>query len=104
MSEDRLALLEARIRELEDKAEIGALIHRYAECIRIRDKRACQALLLDEPTASLDAVNREVVLSLIEGAKARGAAIIGIFHDEAARDRLCDRLVDVRQFTPGAQA
>jgi alpha-D-ribose 1-methylphosphonate 5-triphosphate synthase subunit PhnL len=62
------------------------------------------ALLLDEPTASLDAVNREVVLTLIEGAKARGAAIIGIFHDEAARARLCDRLVDVATFTPGMQA
>lgn len=58
------------------------------------------ALLLDEPTASLDAANREVVLGLIEGAKARGAAIIGIFHDEAARGRLCDRLVDVTGFTP----
>ena len=58
------------------------------------------ALLLDEPTASLDAVNREVVLCLIEAAKARGAAIIGIFHDEAARARLCDRLVDVTGFTP----
>lgn len=62
------------------------------------------ALLLDEPTASLDAVNREVVLSLIEEAKARGAAILGIFHDEAARARVCDRLVDVRGFTPKAAA
>ncbi|MBZ4690978.1 MAG: phnL [Cereibacter sp.] len=56
------------------------------------------ALLLDEPTASLDAANREVVLQLIEEAKARGAAIVGIFHDEAARDRLCDRVVDVTGF------
>ena len=62
----------------------------------------CPALLLDEPTASLDATNREVVLSLIEEAKARGAAILGIFHDESARDRVCDRLVDVRAFTPKA--
>ncbi|MFL4469860.1 phosphonate C-P lyase system protein PhnL [Tateyamaria armeniaca] len=62
------------------------------------------ALLLDEPTASLDAANREVVLSLIEQAKARGAAIIGIFHDEAARARVCDREVDVTQFTPGLAA
>lgn len=62
------------------------------------------AMLLDEPTASLDAANREVVLQLIEAAKARGAAIIGIFHDEAARDRLCDRVVDVTRFTPGAAA
>lgn len=62
------------------------------------------AMLLDEPTASLDAANREVVLQLIEAAKTRGAAIIGIFHDEAARDRLCDRVVDVTRFTPGAAA
>ncbi len=58
------------------------------------------ALLLDEPTASLDAANREVVLGLIEEAKARGAAIVGIFHDEGARARLADREVDVRAFTP----
>ena len=57
------------------------------------------ALLLDEPTASLDATNREVVLGLIEEAKARGAAIVGIFHDEAARGRVCDRVVDVTEFT-----
>lgn len=56
------------------------------------------ALLLDEPTASLDPVNRAVVLSLIEEAKARGAAILGIFHDAGARDRVCDRLVDVAAF------
>ncbi|MEM9232040.1 MAG: phosphonate C-P lyase system protein PhnL [Pseudomonadota bacterium] len=58
------------------------------------------AMLLDEPTASLDATNREVVLSLIEEAKSRGAAIIGIFHDEAARARVCDREIDVSAFTP----
>jgi alpha-D-ribose 1-methylphosphonate 5-triphosphate synthase subunit PhnL len=64
--------------------------------------RPAQALLLDEPTASLDAQNREVVLTLIEEAKVRGSAIIGIFHDEAARARICDRLVDVAAFTPKA--
>lgn len=58
------------------------------------------ALLLDEPTASLDAMNREVVLSLIEEAKAHGAAIVGIFHDEEARTRVCDRIIDVGGFTP----
>jgi alpha-D-ribose 1-methylphosphonate 5-triphosphate synthase subunit PhnL len=62
------------------------------------------ALLLDEPTASLDARNREVVLGLIEDAKARGAAIVGIFHDEAARARVTDREIDVTGFTPGVAA
>ena len=60
------------------------------------------AMLLDEPTASLDAANRETVLTLIEEAKARGAAIVGIFHDEAARDRVCDCEIDVSVYTPQA--
>ena len=65
---------------------------------------AYPAMLLDEPTASLDAANREVVLSLIEEAKARGAAIVGIFHDEAARARVCDREIDVSRFSPACAA
>jgi alpha-D-ribose 1-methylphosphonate 5-triphosphate synthase subunit PhnL len=60
--------------------------------------------VLDEPTASLDAANRAVVLALIDEAKARGAAILGIFHDEAARARVCDREVDVSAFAPGCAA
>ena len=62
--------------------------------------RAVPVMLLDEPTASLDAVNRAVVLVLIAEAKARGAAILGIFHDEGARAQVCDRLVDVTAFAP----
>ncbi|SPJ29107.1 phosphonate C-P lyase system protein PhnL [Falsiruegeria mediterranea] len=60
------------------------------------------AMLLDEPTASLDVTNRETVLSLIEEAKARDTAIVGIFHDVEARQRVCDREVNVSQFTPEA--
>ena len=52
-------------------------------------------MLLDEPTASLDAANREVVIGMIAEAKARGAAIIGIFHDAEVRCRVADRLFDV---------
>jgi len=62
------------------------------------------ALLLDEPTASLDPTNRATVLAMIAEAKARGAAIIGIFHDHAAREEICDRQLDVTQFTPGLAA
>ncbi|WP_170753573.1 phosphonate C-P lyase system protein PhnL [Ruegeria lacuscaerulensis] len=61
-------------------------------------------MLLDEPTASLDVQNRETVLNLIEEAKARGAAIIGIFHDVGARERVCDREINVSDFTPGMAA
>ena len=61
-------------------------------------------MLLDEPTASLDAANRAVVLDLIREAKARGAAILGIFHDADARAAICDREVDVTAFTPAGAA
>ena len=63
---------------------------------------AYPAMLLDEPTASLDPSNRETVLDLIEEAKARGAAIVGIFHDAEARARVADREIDVSRFTPRA--
>ena len=59
------------------------------------------ALLLDEPTASLDAANRETVLELINVARQDGAAIIGIFHDKAAREQVCDREIDVSNFGVG---
>jgi len=52
-------------------------------------------LLLDEPTASLDAANRAVVIAMIREAKAAGAAIIGIFHDAEVREAVADRLFDV---------
>ncbi len=62
------------------------------------------AMLLDEPTASLDAQNRATVLGLINSAKARGAAIVGIFHDEAAREEVCDRFIDVTGYSPQVAA
>ena len=52
-------------------------------------------LLLDEPTASLDAANRDVVVRMIRDAKARGAAIAGIFHDAAVRDAVADSTLHV---------
>lgn len=48
-------------------------------------------LLLDEPTASLDGNNRNTVVDMILEAKARGAAIVGIFHDDDVRERVADR-------------
>ncbi|MBV9539352.1 MAG: phosphonate C-P lyase system protein PhnL [Acidisphaera sp.] len=49
-------------------------------------------LLLDEPTASLDNDNRDVVIDVIREAKTAGAAIVGIFHDRFVRDAVADRL------------
>lgn len=50
-------------------------------------------LLLDEPTASLDGDNRSTVVDMILEAKGRGAAIVGIFHDDEVRGQVADRLL-----------
>ncbi len=57
-------------------------------------------LLLDEPTASLDAVNRRVVIDMIEEKKRQGVALLGIFHDEEVREAVGDRILDVSKFSP----
>ncbi|SSC70572.1 unnamed protein product [Ciceribacter sp. T2.26MG-112.2] len=57
-------------------------------------------LLLDEPTASLDASNRAVVVEMIRAKKAAGVALLGIFHDEEVREAVADRVLDVSQFSP----
>lgn len=49
-------------------------------------------LLLDEPTASLDEANRRTVVELIREAKQRGAAVVGIFHDDQVRAAAADRI------------
>ncbi|MDE2516107.1 MAG: phosphonate C-P lyase system protein PhnL [Rhodospirillales bacterium] len=48
-------------------------------------------LLLDEPTASLDAANAAGVVAMVHEAKARGVAIVCICHDIAVRDAIADR-------------
>ena len=55
-------------------------------------------MLLDEPTASLDAANRERVINLIKRALGNGAALIGIFHDEAVREAVATRFFEVSNF------
>lgn len=53
-------------------------------------------LLLDEPTASLDAANRAQVIGLIEDAKAEGRAIVGVFHDDEVREAVSTRIHAMR--------
>ena len=59
-------------------------------------------LLLDEPTASLDAANRDVVVQLIDQKKRAGVAIVAIVHDDEVRQRIADRIVDVTSFAAAA--
>jgi alpha-D-ribose 1-methylphosphonate 5-triphosphate synthase subunit PhnL len=59
-------------------------------------------LLLDEPTASLDAANRAVVVELIAQKKHRGVAMVAIVHDDEIRQLIADRIVDVTSFAATA--
>ena len=61
-------------------------------------------LLLDEPTASLDAINRAVVIEMIDEKKQAGIALLGIFHDADVREAVADRVIDVSRFGPAVAA
>jgi alpha-D-ribose 1-methylphosphonate 5-triphosphate synthase subunit PhnL len=59
-------------------------------------------LLLDEPTASLDAENRVRVLALLSGRRAAGTALVGIFHDDEARRAVATRIFALPERTRAA--
>jgi alpha-D-ribose 1-methylphosphonate 5-triphosphate synthase subunit PhnL len=92
---ERAATLLERLRVPRDLWSLSPTTFSGGEQQRVNIARGfCHpypCLLVDEPTASLDAENRRTVLDLIAEAKARGAAILGIFHDVEARASVCDR-------------
>lgn len=61
--------------------------------------RDLPVLLLDEPTASLDAASKAAVVELITEKQSRGAAILAVCHDDAVRAALPHRLIDVTPFS-----
>jgi alpha-D-ribose 1-methylphosphonate 5-triphosphate synthase subunit PhnL len=89
---ERAAELLTRLNIREELWSLSPVTFSGGEQQRVNVARGFSAfyplMLMDEPTASLDAENRETVIALIEEARARGAAVVGIFHDEAVRDRV----------------
>lgn len=59
-------------------------------------------VLLDEPTASLDATNRAVVVDIVRERKRQGVTMVGIVHDESVRDAIADTCIDVTRFASAA--
>jgi alpha-D-ribose 1-methylphosphonate 5-triphosphate synthase subunit PhnL len=96
---DRAAELLTRLHIREELWSLSPVTFSGGEQQRVNVARGFAAfyplILLDEPTASLDAGNRETVIALIEEARERGAAIVGIFHDEAVRDRVATHTYDM---------
>ena len=54
-------------------------------------------LLLDEPTSALDASNSQVVIELLKERQKEGCAMVGIFHDEEVRSKLCNRELKMKK-------
>jgi alpha-D-ribose 1-methylphosphonate 5-triphosphate synthase subunit PhnL len=52
-----------------------------------------EILLLDEPTASLDRNNRQIILNIIQQIKKQNITMIGIFHDPAELEMLADEIL-----------
>ncbi len=59
-------------------------------------------LLLDEPTASLDAENRDTVVQAILETIDVGTAIVGIFHDAEVREAVATRKLEMFPATKAA--
>jgi alpha-D-ribose 1-methylphosphonate 5-triphosphate synthase subunit PhnL len=96
---DRAAQLLHRINIPERLWSLSPMTFSGGEQQRVNIARGFAApypiLLLDEPTASLDQENKARVLAMIDEARARGSAIIGIFHDAADRRTVCTREFDL---------
>ncbi|NBT34961.1 MAG: ATP-binding cassette domain-containing protein [Betaproteobacteria bacterium] len=54
-------------------------------------------VLLDEPTASLDAKNRSAVVALLKALQAQGSALLGAFHDEDTHLALSTRTLTLEE-------
>ena len=105
---ERAAALLTRLNIPEELWSLSPMTFSGGEQQRVNIARGFVAdypmLLLDEPTASLDAANRQVVLDLIREATAAGSAILGIFHDQAARASVCTGEFDITPFKVNSDA
>lgn len=98
-AEERAKDLLSRLNIPENLWQLSPMTFSGGEQQRVNIARGFAAhhpvLLLDEPTASLDEENRNLVLSLIGEARAAGSAIVAVFHDEHERRAACDREVSL---------
>jgi alpha-D-ribose 1-methylphosphonate 5-triphosphate synthase subunit PhnL len=96
----RAAILLARLNIPERLWKLAPATFSGGEQQRVNIARGFVAqlptLLLDEPTASLDAQNRNVVVALIQEARSRGTALVGVFHDDEVRHAVATRSVSIQ--------
>lgn len=108
VARDRAAAMLSRLHVAERLWPLPPATFSGGEQQRVNVARVLTAgyplLLLDEPTASLDAANRATVVHIVQDALAAGAAVLGVFHDSWVREVLADRLLRVGGGSTGAAA
>lgn len=57
-------------------------------------------LLLDEPTASLDDINKSIVIDMIKSKLKKDVTIIVIVHDNKIRNEICTREINLEKYIP----
>jgi alpha-D-ribose 1-methylphosphonate 5-triphosphate synthase subunit PhnL len=60
------------------------------------------AQLAPEPTASLDAANRQAVIDVVRERKRKGAGIVAVVHDDEVREAIADVSVEITRFAVAA--
>lgn len=61
-----------------------------------------ELLILDEPTKGFDPVNRRLLMDIIDGQKAKGATVVMVTHQMEEVERLCDRVILLKDGTSEA--
>lgn len=96
---ERARTLLAALRIPDHLLSLSPLTFSGGEQQRVNIARAVAAprplMLFDEPTASLDPVNRATVLGMIADLREAGTAVLGIFHDPADRKTLATRDISI---------
>lgn len=84
--------------EIDTKATIESLGAGRQQVVEIAKAllHADRVLILDEPTTSLTAIEREKLFAIIDTLKARGVAIIFISHFMEEIYRVCDKFIVLR--------
>ncbi len=102
----RASELLARLNIPENLWQLSPLTFSGGEQQRVNIARGFAApaplILLDEPTASLDDVNRAIVLDLINEARLEGSALLGVFHNPEDRSKACSNEFDLTDFREAA--
>lgn len=89
--------------ELQDKAHLrldklsGGQQQKVQLGITVMDDP--QLLILDEPTKGFDPVNRRLLMDIIEEHQDRGATVIFVTHQMEEVERLCDRILLLKDGT-----